>query len=66
MELYLLVNSARRILEGAGVRATRFLTGNYVTSLEMAGASITLSLLNDDEGKLWDAPIHTPTLRWGV
>src|SRR6185503_20456572 len=47
MELYLMVNSAKRILNGAGVKAVRFLTGSYVTSLEMAGCSLTLSLLDD-------------------
>jgi phosphoenolpyruvate---glycerone phosphotransferase subunit DhaK len=66
MELYLLVNSAKRILDGAGVRAARFLTGNYVTSLEMAGASITLSMLDEETARLWDAPVHTAALRWGV
>jgi phosphoenolpyruvate---glycerone phosphotransferase subunit DhaK len=65
MELYLLVNSATRILSGAGVKVARFLTGNYVTSLEMAGASITLSLLDEEARRLWDAPVHTPALRWG-
>jgi dihydroxyacetone kinase-like protein len=66
MELYLLVNSARRVLSGTGVKVGRFLTGNYVTSLEMAGASITLSLLDDEATRLWDAPVRTPALRWGV
>jgi phosphoenolpyruvate---glycerone phosphotransferase subunit DhaK len=66
MELYLMVNSARRILEGAGVKPVRFLTGNYVTSLDMAGASITVSLLEDEATRLWDAPLHTAALRWGV
>jgi dihydroxyacetone kinase-like protein len=66
MELYLMVNSAKRILDGAGVKAVRFLTGSYVTSLEMAGCSLTLSLLDDETTRLWDAPVHTPALRWGV
>ena len=66
MELYLMVNSARRILDGAGVKAVRFLTGSYVTSLEMAGCSLTLSLLDAEATRLWDAPLHTPALRWGV
>jgi dihydroxyacetone kinase-like protein len=66
MELYLMVNSARRILGGAGVTPTRFLTGNYVTSLDMAGASLTLSLLDEELTRLWDAPLHTAALRWGV
>src|SRR6266478_1089814 len=66
MELYLMVNSALRVLRGKGVRVTRFLTGNYVTSLEMAGCSITVSLLDDALRNLWDAPVHTAALRWGT
>src|SRR5437870_2170520 len=66
IELYLMVNSARRILDNAGIRATRFLTGSYVTALDMAGVSITASVLDDQAKKLWDAPVHTPALRWGA
>ena len=66
MELYLMVNSASRVLQGKGVRVSRYLTGNYVTSLEMAGCSITVSLLDDALRNLWDAPVHTPALRWGA
>ena len=66
MELYLMVNSALRVLRGRGVRVSRFLTGNYVTSLEMAGCSITVSLLDETLRSLWDAPVHTAALRWGV
>jgi dihydroxyacetone kinase-like protein len=66
MELYLMVNSALRVLRAKGVRVSRFLTGNYVTSLEMAGCSITVSLLDDALRKLWDAPVHTAALRWGT
>jgi phosphoenolpyruvate---glycerone phosphotransferase subunit DhaK len=66
IELYLMVNSAKRILDGAGINATRFLTGSYVTSLDMAGVSITLSVLDSRAKKLWDAPVHTAALRWGV
>jgi dihydroxyacetone kinase-like protein len=65
MELYLMVNSALRVLLGKGVRVSRFLTGNYVTSLEMAGCSITVSVLDDALRNLWDAPVHTAALRWG-
>ncbi|MBH0238869.1 dihydroxyacetone kinase subunit DhaK [Methylobrevis albus] len=64
MELYLMAGLARRIAEAAGVRPVRFLVGNYVTSLEMAGCSITLSLLDDETMALWDAPVHTVSLRW--
>ena len=65
IELYLMVNSAKRILEGAGITAARFLTGSYVTSLDMAGVSITLSVLDGQAKTLWDAPVHTAALRWG-
>ena len=61
-----MVNSALRVLRGKGVRVSRFLTGNYVTSLEMAGCSITVSLLDDALRNLWDAPVHTAALRWGT
>jgi dihydroxyacetone kinase-like protein len=66
MELYLMVNSALRVLREKGVRVSRYLTGSYVTSLEMAGCSITVSLLDDALRKLWDAPVHTAALRWGT
>ena len=66
IELYLVVNSARRILEGAGITAARFLTGSYVTSLDMAGVSVTLSVLDSQAKALWDAPVHTAALRWGA
>jgi dihydroxyacetone kinase-like protein len=66
IELYLMVNSARRILAARGIAAARFLTGSYVTSLDMAGASITVSALDEATKSLWDAPVHTAALRWGV
>ena len=66
IELYLMVNSARRILDGAGLKVTRFLTGSYVTSLDMAGASVTVSVLDGQAKELWDAPVHTAALRWGA
>jgi dihydroxyacetone kinase-like protein len=66
IELYLMVNSARRILDDAGLVPTRFLTGSYVTSLDMAGASLTVSVLDDRAKALWDAPVHTAALRWGA
>src|SRR3954453_19445081 len=64
IELYLMVNSAKRILDSEGITATRFLTGSYVTSLDMAGASITVSVLDGQAKDLWDAPVHTAALRW--
>jgi dihydroxyacetone kinase-like protein len=64
MELYLVYENARAIAEKHGVTIVRSLVGNYVTSLEMAGCSITLSLMDDELAKLWDAPVHTAALRW--
>jgi dihydroxyacetone kinase-like protein len=66
MELYLMVNSALSVLRKKGLHVSRFLTGSYVTSLEMAGCSITLSLLDAELRSLWDAPVHTAALRWGI
>jgi dihydroxyacetone kinase-like protein len=66
MELYLMYNSARKIFEKHGVTIARSLVGSYVTSLDMAGCSITLSMLDDETAKLWDAPVHTAALRWGM
>jgi dihydroxyacetone kinase-like protein len=66
IELYLMVNSARRILDGAGIEAVRFLTGSYVTSLDMAGASVTLLKVDHELLSLWDAPVNTAALRWGI
>ena len=66
MELYVMVNSALRVLRAKGVQVTRFLTGSYVTSLEMAGCSITVSVFDDALCGLWDAPVHTAALRWGI
>ena len=66
MELYLMYNSARAIFEKHGVTVTRSLVGPYVTSLDMAGCSITLTLLDAETTALWDAPVHTAALRWGM
>ena len=66
MELYLMYNSARRILDGKGIKVARSLVGSYVTSLEMAGCSLTVSALDGELTGLWDSPIHTAALRWGV
>jgi dihydroxyacetone kinase-like protein len=54
------------ILDRAGVRVARSLVGPYITSLEMAGCSVTLLKLDDEMLRLWDAPVRTPGLRWGV
>jgi dihydroxyacetone kinase-like protein len=66
IELYVIYNELTSQLERRGLRATRNLVGDYITSLEMAGASITLLLLDDELTELWDAPVHTPALRWRV
>ena len=66
MELYLMYHAARSVLSGVNVRVVRSLVGNYVTSLEMAGCSITVCMLTDELMRLWDAPVHTAALRWGL
>jgi len=66
LELYLMVNAVRKVLTNAGITAVRFLTGSYVTSLEMAGCSITVSAVDDEILSLWDDPVHTTALRWGM
>jgi dihydroxyacetone kinase-like protein len=65
MELYLMYNAARAQIEKRGARVARSLVGNYVTSLDMAGCSITISMLDEELAPLWDAPVETPSLRWG-
>jgi len=66
LELYVMVNAARKVLARAGVNAVRYLTGSYVTSLEMAGCSITVCAVDAGMLALWDAPVHTAALRWGM
>jgi dihydroxyacetone kinase-like protein len=66
LELYLLYAEVERRLRGAGYTASRSLVGSYITSLEMAGASLTVLELDDETTSLWDAPVHTAALRWGV
>jgi dihydroxyacetone kinase-like protein len=63
-ELYVVYRQARRLLEGRGVQVTRSLVGNYVTSLEMQGASVTVLRLDDELTALWDAPVRTAALHW--
>lgn len=65
IELYIVFDALQRILHGKSVTITRNLVGSYITSLEMAGASITLVRLDDELTRYWDAPVHTPALRWG-
>jgi dihydroxyacetone kinase-like protein len=66
LELYLLYGEIDAALRAAGVEPVRNLVGSYITSLEMAGASLTVLELDDELTGLWDAPVHTPALRWGV
>jgi dihydroxyacetone kinase-like protein len=66
LELYVVYRKLAEILDGRGVTIARSLVGNYITSLEMAGCSITLLKFDDDLIRLWDAPVNTPALRWGV
>jgi phosphoenolpyruvate---glycerone phosphotransferase subunit DhaK len=66
LELYLLYAEVDRQLRAAGLQPVRNLVGSYITSLEMAGASLTVLELDDELISLWDAPVHTPALRWGV
>ena len=65
MELYLMHHAARSQIERHGARVARALVGNYVTSLDMAGCSITVTMLDDELAPLWDAPVETPALRKG-
>ena len=66
LELYVMVHAALKVLNGAGVKVVRHLTGSYVTSLEMAGCSITVTAADAGQLALWDAPVHTAALRWGM
>jgi dihydroxyacetone kinase-like protein len=66
LELYLMYNEVAAILAKSGVTVVRSLVGPYITSLEMAGCSVTLLKLDDELLRLWDAPVRTPGLRWGV
>ena len=66
LELYVMVHAALKVLNGAGVKVVRHLTGSYVTSLEMAGCSITVTAADPGQLALWDAPVHTAALRWGM
>ena len=66
LELYLMYNEVAKILEKAGVTVVRSLVGPYITSLDMAGCSVTLLKLDDELLRLWDAPVRTPGLRWGL
>lgn len=66
LELYLMHNEVSALLDKAGVTVVRSLVGPYMTSLDMAGCSVTLLKLDDELLRLWDAPVSTPGLRWGI
>jgi dihydroxyacetone kinase-like protein len=66
IELYVVYNAVNRILKGRGITIARNLVGSYITSLDMAGCSISLLRLDDELIRFWDAPVNTPGLRWGV
>lgn len=65
-ELYIVYRRAAQLLAERGASVERSLVGNYTTSLEMQGCSITVLRLDDELTALWDAPVRTPALRWGV
>jgi dihydroxyacetone kinase-like protein len=66
IELYVVFAEVAKILESKGVKIARSLVGSFVTSLDMAGYSLTLLKLDDELTSLWDAPVRTPALRWGA
>jgi dihydroxyacetone kinase-like protein len=66
VELYVVYRELHRFLSDRGITIARNLIGSYITSLEMAGCSITLLKLDDELTRLWDAPVDTPALRWGA
>jgi dihydroxyacetone kinase-like protein len=66
IELYVMYNEVNQILAKHGVSVARSLVGSYITSLDMAGSSVTLLKADDDLLSLWDAPVRTPALRWGI
>lgn len=66
IELYIVYRKLHEILEKKGIKIARKLVGRYITSLEMQGVSITLLRLDDELKELWDAPVKTPGLRWGI
>ncbi|NOQ34362.1 MAG: dihydroxyacetone kinase subunit DhaK [Methylococcaceae bacterium] len=65
MELYLVYDLAAKFLEERNIKICRSLVGNFTTSLDMAGCSITVTIMDDEMMSLWDAPVHTASLRWG-
>jgi dihydroxyacetone kinase-like protein len=66
VELYVAYNDVAKQIAALGGRITRSLVGNYITSLDMAGFTVTVCRVTDDLTSLWDAPVNTPALRWGI
>jgi phosphoenolpyruvate---glycerone phosphotransferase subunit DhaK len=66
IELYIMYGEVKKLLDAAGVTVARNLVGNYITSLDMAGCSVTILKADDEILRLWDAPVNTSGLRWGV
>jgi dihydroxyacetone kinase-like protein len=66
LELYLMFGEVNALLAKQGIPVVRSLVGNYITSLDMAGCSVTLLAVDDEMLQLWDAPVRTPGLRWGA
>jgi dihydroxyacetone kinase-like protein len=66
IELYLMYGEVTKIIEKSGATVARNLVGNYITSLEMAGCSVTMLRADDELIRLWDAPVNTAGLRWGA
>ncbi len=66
IELYVVYNKVAQLCAARGLTIERNLIGSYITSLEMAGCSITILKLDDEMTRLWDAPVNTPALRWGA
>lgn len=66
MELYVMYDAAAKKVAAASLSIARSLVGNYVTSLDMAGCSLTVTVLDEELKALWDAPVHTAALRWGM
>jgi dihydroxyacetone kinase-like protein len=66
IELYLMFNEVQKILDQHGVPVARSLVGSYITSLDMSGVSVTLLRVDDELLSLWDAPVNTAALRWGI
>jgi phosphoenolpyruvate---glycerone phosphotransferase subunit DhaK len=66
IELYIMYGEVKKLLDAAGITVARNLVGNYITSLDMAGCSVTILKADDEILRLWDAPVNTSGLRWGV